>query len=200
MSYRFNPFTGTFDDVDILTTGTTGQVLLSQGTTGPATWGSPVTAGTATAVTGTSVPFTGIPSWVREITITISGLSTNGTSPPLVQLGTSGGYQTTNYLGANSVYANGTPATVSFTTGFGIGVNTTNWSGAAVVHGRISLSLVDSSNGTWSCNGILAGSNGTVMWITAGSKVLSGTLDRLRITTSNGTDSFDSGTVNILYK
>jgi hypothetical protein len=29
---------------------------------------------------------------------------------------------------------------------------------------------------------------------------LSGTLDRVRITTANGTDTFDAGSINILYE
>jgi hypothetical protein len=33
-----------------------------------------------------------------------------------------------------------------------------------------------------------------------GSVTLSGTLDRVRITTVNGTDTFDAGTINILYE
>jgi hypothetical protein len=34
----------------------------------------------------------------------------------------------------------------------------------------------------------------------AGTKTLSGTLDRVRITTANGTDTFDAGSINILYE
>ena len=34
----------------------------------------------------------------------------------------------------------------------------------------------------------------------SGSKTLSSTLDRIRITTVNGTDAFDAGSINILYE
>ena len=44
--------------------------------------------GTAVASTsGTSVDFTSIPSWVKRITVMFNGVSTSGTSNPLVQLG-----------------------------------------------------------------------------------------------------------------
>jgi hypothetical protein len=36
--------------------------------------------------------------------------------------------------------------------------------------------------------------------ITCGVKTLSGTLDRVRITTANCTDAFDAGIINILYE
>lgn len=39
-----------------------------------------------------------------------------------------------------------------------------------------------------------------VQWIQSGDLLLSGTLDRVRITTANGTDTFDAGTINILYE
>jgi hypothetical protein len=34
----------------------------------------------------------------------------------------------------------------------------------------------------------------------SGTKSLSATLDRIRITTVNGTDTFDAGSINILYE
>jgi len=34
----------------------------------------------------------------------------------------------------------------------------------------------------------------------AGTKTISGVLDRIRLTTVNGTDTFDAGSVNILYE
>ena len=48
--------------------------------------------------------------------------------------------------------------------------------------------------------GVLAQSNGAATMTTGGSVTLGGTLDRLRITTVNGTDAYDAGTVNILYE
>ena len=57
-----------------------------------------IASGTAVASTsGTSIDFTGIPSWVKRITVMLNGVSTNGTSPKLVQLG-SASISTTGYL------------------------------------------------------------------------------------------------------
>ena len=51
---------------------------------------------TAKTATGTSVDFTGIPGWAKKITVMLNGVSTNGTSIPVVRLG-SGTVQTTGY-------------------------------------------------------------------------------------------------------
>jgi hypothetical protein len=42
--------------------------------------------------------------------------------------------------------------------------------------------------------------NATTGGTTQGSVTLSGTLDRIRLTTANGTDTFDAGSVNIMYE
>jgi hypothetical protein len=53
-----------------------------------------ITSGTAVASTsGTSIDFTSIPLWVKRITVMFAGVSTNGTSPFLVQLGDAGGIE-----------------------------------------------------------------------------------------------------------
>lgn len=158
----------------------------------------PLTSGTVVATTsGTSIDFTGIPSWAKRITISISALSTNGTSPPTVRLGTSGGIQATGYTCINSVLVS-SGVTVSDTAGFLLGVNTTNWSAGVTASGQIVLTLINAATGLWSCSGAVAGSG--AMYFVAGSKTLSGTLDRVRLTTANGTDTFDAGSANILYE
>jgi hypothetical protein len=45
---------------------------------------------------------------------------------------------------------------------------------------------------------ITTSTTGTIT--TGGSVTLSGTLDRVRITTVSGTDTFDAGSINILYE
>lgn len=158
-----------------------------------------ITAGTSQATTsGTSVSFTSIPSWVKRITLMLNGVSTNGTSAPQVQVG-SGSFLTTGYLGSNSVIVNGSsPAAVTFTSGFGVGVNTFNWTASAVAHGAIVLTL--QSGNTWVCSGVVGRSDAAAQYLTNGVISLSGALDRLRLTTVNGTDSFDAGSINILYE
>ncbi len=160
----------------------------------------PLISGTAVAATsGTSIDFTSIPSWVKRITVMFSGVSTNGTSPPQIQLG-AGSVTTTGYLGANSASTGTGTTNANFTSGFGIGVNTSVWAAAAVVHGFVVLSLQNSSTNTWSACGSVASSAGAALFFTAGGIALSGTLDRVRITTVNGTDTFDAGSINILYE
>jgi ABC-type uncharacterized transport system permease subunit len=152
---------------------------------------------TVKTATGTSVDFTSIPSWVKRVTVMFSGVSTNGTSIPLVQLGDSGGIETTGYLGTSTIFRDATAvAGANYTTGFGIGI----LSAAYVMHGSMVLSLIDSSTNTWASSSNFANSNTAVMTVGAGSKPLSATLDRIRITMVNGTDTFDAGSINILYE
>lgn len=157
-----------------------------------------LTSGTAIATTsGTSHDFTDIPSWVKRITIGVSGVSTNGTSVILVQIGDSGGVETTSYLGSGAAIAAGSVGQAQFTTGFG----TEDAGQAAYVrNGNCVLVLVDAATNTWSFSSNLGASNTSRMMFGAGSKALSATLDRVRITTVNGTDAFDAGLVNILYE
>ena len=149
------------------------------------------------STSGTSIDFTGIPSWVRRITVMFNGVSISGTSTIQIQLGTSGGVQATGYNSNSVQLANGAGVSVlTSTTGF---VNNAS-SAAQAYSGQYILSLLDSSNGLWVLHGAV-GVDGTATVMTnTGKKTLSGTLDRLRITTVNGTDTFDAGTINIIYE
>jgi hypothetical protein len=157
---------------------------------------SQLVSGVAVTASGTSVDFPGIPSWAKRITVMFSGVSTNGTSPPQIQVG-SGSFTTSGYLGSNTISNSGS-ATVLFTAGFGIGVNTSNWNGSQIFSGAISLFLL--SGNTWAAFGINSTSNSNNTYFTSGSIALSGILDRVRITTANGTDVFDAGTINIMWE
>lgn len=158
---------------------------------------APIVSGTAVTASSTSVDFTGIPSWVKRITVMFNGVSISGTSSIQTQLGTSGGVQTTGYNSNAAQLANGAGVSVlASTTGF---VNNAA-SAAQAYSGQYILSLLDSSSGLWVLHGAV-GVDGTATLMTnTGKKTLSGTLDRVRITTVNGTDTFDAGTINILYE
>lgn len=160
----------------------------------------PIVSGTAVSASGTSVDFTGIPSWVKRITVMFRGVSTNGTSPPQIQIGTSGGVQSTNYLGSSSGLTNSAVGSSVHTSGIVIGVSISFWNAAAVASGSVILSLVDASNGTWAAQGVVSRSDSAVTYLVSGAKILSDTLTQVRITTVNGTDTFDAGTINILYE
>jgi hypothetical protein len=154
----------------------------------------------ATAVastSGTSIDFTGIPSWVKRVTVMFNGVSISGTSTIQIQLGTSGGVQSTSYNSNSVQLTNGAGVSVlASTTGFVNNAATAAWA----YSGQYTLSLLDSSSGLWVLHGAV-GVDGVATLITnAGKKTLSGTLDRVRITTVNGTDTFDAGSINILYE
>jgi hypothetical protein len=154
---------------------------------------------TAVASTsGTSIDFTSIPSWVKRITVMFNGFSTNGSSNYLVQLGDAGGIETTGYLGAGAYIASGAAASTAFTTGFGI-QNGAAGSGA-ITHGAMIISLQNSATNTWTAIGNFCNSDTARTLYMAGVKPLSDVLTQVRITTVNGTDTFDAGTINILYE
>jgi hypothetical protein len=157
---------------------------------------SAITAGTAVASTsGTSIDFTSIPSWVKRVTVMFSGVSTNGTSNPLVQIGTSSGVTTSGYVGTGSECGSSTAAT-SFTTGFGIrSAVSTN-----TVQGILILCCLNQTSNIWVASGTTAQPSSAFTHQIAGTVTLSATLDRVRVTTVNGTDAFDAGSINILYE
>ncbi len=153
---------------------------------------APLIAGTAVASTsGTSIDFTSIPSWVKRITVMFNNISTNGTSNFLIQLGDAGGIENTGYV-SGSVHVGGANSTS--TAGYLI-----NMVVAAVntYGGAITLTTIGSN--IWCETGTLNRNDGVPI-MSAGTKTLSDTLTQLRITTVNGTDTFDAGSINILYE
>ena len=146
------------------------------------------------STSGTLIDFTSIPAGTKRITVMFNGVSTNGTSDIIVQLGDAGGVENTGYVGSNSLIAASSVVSVSKTDGFGV----TNSSGASdALYGAVTLFLENAATFTWIASGSVgrAGSTG----VTTGRKALSAELDRIRITTSNGTDAFDAGALNIQY-
>jgi hypothetical protein len=158
-----------------------------------------ITSGTAVASTsGTSIDFTGLPSWVNRITIMFSGVSTSGTSAYRFQLRVGGAAVTSNYTTASFAVT----TTVSQTTG--AGVATDGWgfqvaSASSTQHGQIILSKLSSN--TWAGTGQSYDSLATErIAVIAGRAFSVGTVDGVRITTTGGTDTFDAGSINILYE
>jgi hypothetical protein len=157
---------------------------------------APIVSGTAQASTsGTSIDFTGIPSWVKRITVMFSGVSTNGTSPYLIQIGGSGGFEASSYAaGASTIQGTNATAVTSSTSGF---ILQTAAVAASTYSGTVVLTNVSSN--TWVTTGAISAANGLGLF-SNGTKATSTALDRVRITTVNGTDTFDAGTINILYE
>lgn len=155
----------------------------------------PLTSGTSVTASGTSIDFTSIPSWVKRITVMFNGVSISGTSAPLIQIG-SGSVTNSGYVSSGFVSTSftGNSSTAGFVVSFGSGL------AAATVSGNLVLTLI--SNNTWTGTGVLANTASALFVTTFGgvSPNLSGALDRVRITTVNGTDTFDAGSINILYE
>ena len=174
-----------------------GQVPFS---TDGSTWTSTqkIVQGTAVASTsGTSIDFTSIPSWVKRITVMFNGVSLNGSSYILIQGITAGGVISTGYSSNGNLLPSSTPSGTSHysTAGF-----STFFDGASVVaSGSLILSLLGSN--VWVIQGVLARSDTAGYLITStGVGSLGAQLTGVRITTANGTDTFDAGSINIMYE
>jgi hypothetical protein len=191
------------------------SVVISGDTSGAITVSAPLVAGTntltlqaatatsavntlATAVastSGTSIDFTGLPSWVKRVTVMFAGVSTSGTSFKQMQLGTTGGVVTTGYKSSCSlIYSTNATVVASATTGFLMNSDLA----AEELTGQYVFTLLGSNLYVGST--IFQSSTNTRVWQGAGQITLGGTLDRVRITTVNGTDTFDAGTVNLLLE
>lgn len=152
--------------------------------------------GTAASASGVAVDFVGIASTAKRVTILISALSTNGTSLPIVRLGDSGGFETTGYAGSSGLVQHGeVSVTAAMSSGF---IFVSSIEDVTVVRGRVVLEKINGN--TWVMTSVMASSNTAVPLFSAGDKTLTGTLTRVRITTTNGTDAFDAGTINIVVE
>ena len=174
--------------------GTTGITLPGAGTGVQA--GS-LTLATAQTASGTSVDFTGIPSWVKRITVSVYGLSTNGTSSAIIRVGGA----------ANGILSSGYFSMLVFPTAAwtsAVSSNTTGLficSSAATMLTYGSATLTKVANNKWGWSGNFARDDTTdTMCIVSGGIELAEPLTTIRYTTFSGTDIFDAGTINIMYE
>lgn len=189
--------------IELQSNGTTRLTVASTGVTIGGTFGgSVITAGTVNAGgtnpfnnTLTNVDFTGIPSWVKRITVMFDAVSTSGSSTVQVQIGDSGGIENTGYVSV-SMRTNATGLNAnSITTGFGF-----DGASASSAYSRSGSMVLTNLNGNiWTAQGAISETTDALS-VQGGSKTLSATLDRVRVTTVNGTDTFDAGSINILYE
>lgn len=205
MSVRLNGSTSGFTELDGPAVGSNntlrlpagngsdGQVFGTDGA-GNGAWvtRSRMQLDTAKASTsGNVIDFTGIPSWAKKISVLLNGVSTAGTSPVQVQLGTSAGLTTSGYV-SSAAYSSGT---IASNTGFVT-------YGATAANTRYGCMLIASmGDGTWVASGNNisdTASNGNYPF--GGAVTITGTVDRLRITTVAGNQAFDAGTINVLYE
>jgi len=192
------------------------SVIISGDTSGAITVAAPAVAGSntltlqagtgtnsmntlATAVastSGTSIDFTSLPAWVKRVTVMLSGVSTNSTSQKLFQLGTgSTTFTTSGYSSNSSFIAAASVGTLAYTNGFNLYNLTT---AADTLSGTVVFTNI--TGNTWNCTGSVANTAGTLQAFTNGTIALGAALTAVRFTTAGGTDTFDAGTVNILYE
>jgi hypothetical protein len=166
-----------------IVTGTAGNLMLVQNT-------SRITlSSTATVIS------TAIPSWAKRIILTLAGVTTSGSSPMIVQIG-SGSYTSTGYLGSCTAVAS-SGASANATSGFPI---STNDGATQVAHVTMTINLQNAATNTWVSTHSGGCSNRSQSLFGGGSVSLGGTLDRLQITMVNGTDTFTAGTINFQYE
>jgi hypothetical protein len=159
----------------------------------------PFTAGTSVASTsGTSIDFTSIPSWVKRITVMFNGVSTSGTSVVQLQIG-SGSVTTSGYTGGAYLFISTPGISVSsLSAGFAIEVGSGSLTASTVRFGSVVLTL--QTGNTWVASGFIGHTGTSTGGAVGGQLALSGALDRVRVTTAAGTDTFDAGSINILYE
>ena len=173
--------------------GTVQQFLKTDGS-GNLAFASTLVSGTLVTASGqTALEFTGIPAWAKRITIAMSGLSTNGSVIPLAQVGTSSGYVVTGYVGTVVAVP---AASATDTTGFPFA---NAWANTYLTSGQIVLSRIDATNNTWVCAGLHLLTTAAAMFNMAGYVSLASPLDRVRLR-MDGSNTFDAGSVNILYE
>ena len=154
---------------------------------------SAIVSGTAQASTsGTSIDFTGIPSWVKRVTVMFKGVSTSGTNNYLIQIG-SGSITSSGYDSAASYISGAALSSTSNGTGFVITASITS---SSTVNGAVQIVLLTAN--TYVSTGVAHTTSQTLH--SAGTVVLSGALDRVRVTSVGSTDTFDAGSINILYE
>ena len=159
---------------------------------------SVITSGTVVSSTsGTAIDFTSIPSWAKRITVNFYNVSLSGTNQLILQLGSaSGGIETTGYVSTATIISSGSSASgTSITSGLAILQNS---AAVSLYSGQFTLSLLDATNNVWTHSGAIT-SGGVNSQIGMGAKALSSTLDRIRILPT-GANTFDSGSINILYE
>lgn len=143
-----------------------------------------------------SITFTGIPSWAKQLTVVLDAVSTNGTSITEVRIG-SGSVDTTGYVGRTTALTSAVASSV-LSSGFSFSFAAAN-TATAVRHGTLLLTKL--SDDIWVANGSVALSSATAGSSTVGgTKALSAPLDQLSLTTVNGTDLFDAGSVSLLIE
>lgn len=187
-----------------LAPGTAGQYLQTAGSGADPVWATvsagltlqaPVNVTSTIAVTISST----IPSTANMVLIHFEAISSNSSSLLCLQIGDSGGIETTGYVGSANVDVNATSNSAS-------GALTTAWRitmGHAAAHTLSGLAIMSRLEGNTWC---IYGANGPAPGATdrahyfSGVKTLSAVLTQIRIITEDGASVFDgAGRASISY-
>ena len=183
--------------IQILNCVGAGIACTKSGVTGTATIsssGGGITVGNYTALSATAVDYGSIPTGTKRIVVMINGASTNGTSQIQVQIGDSGGVENTSYVSSAQTGGSRVASTSGYVMEF------TPTAAANVRSGKVTLDLMDAATFHWVSSGTVTNVSASDTYYSAGIKALSAELTQVRITTVNGTDTFDAGNVNITYE
>ena len=180
------------------TYGTSGQVLTSGGASAAPTWEDGVSVthtntNISSAVTGVTID--SIPSTVTKFTVTYTGLTTSASATIGIEIGDSGGLETSGYA-YNRAYIDSSSNTRAARV----------TSGSAWIHDDFALSN-NAYNGSFTCT-LTASNTWVIDWtffradvqhycFLVGRKSLSGTLDRVRMRPASG--NFSAGNIAITY-
>jgi len=171
----------------------TGTATLNTFSTGS----SIASATTVASTSGTAIAFTNIPSWAKKITIIFFEVSVSGSSQMIVQIG-NGTYENTGYQ--NGIGGVTSAAVVSPYGGSdGFPITATGQTGGSNVSGTMTLNLISTSTYIATVNSKMT-SSATFCSGAAYKTSSSGVIDRLQITTSGGSQTFDNGSINIFYE
>ena len=176
--------------------GSAYQILRNGATAGSLEFADKLVLGTAVPTTsGTSVPITGIPSWAKRVTVMCNNVTTNGTSYMYLRVG-AGSIQTTSYYTfISTIDSSGVPSFLGTTDGFVLpGANAGD-----IRHASYTLTKIEGN--TWMISGTSLNSGSVfVNAYVSGLVAVTGTLDRISLTTVGGVNTFAGGSLNIMYE
>ena len=154
-----------------------------------------VRSASVASTSGVSISFTSLPNWIKKITMMINGVSTSGSADILIRLSTGGVFANSGYVSSMQVLQGGVSSgSVNSTVGFVISQGASN----AIITGTYEFANI-TGNG-WIGTSAFAYEHAVVGAYGAGRVTLGGVLDGIRIITANGSDTFDLGSVNIIYE
>jgi len=151
--------------------------------------------GALLTLSGAAFDWTPLPAGVRKVRIAYRALSTNGSSIPIVQLGTASGFETSGYAGSG-ITLPATNLVAAMSNGF---LLAGNWGATLELDGAIELEKIDSGSNAWRAAAVGGLRNDTYVMISGGSKLLGGALTQVRLTTAGGSNTFDNGLASISY-